>query len=42
MKKQTSGLHLKKAHVLSYLIGRIGPIFGQKCHLLDFPLIFVY
>jgi hypothetical protein len=47
MKKQTSGLHLKKArfqevHVHSYLIGRIGPIFNQKCHLLDFPLIFMY
>jgi hypothetical protein len=27
---------------LSYLIGRIGPIFSQKCHLLDFSLIFVY
>jgi hypothetical protein len=27
---------------LSYLIGRIGPIFSQKCHFLDFPLIFVY
>jgi hypothetical protein len=47
MKKQTSGLHLKKvrlqeAHVLSYLIDHIGPIFNQKCHFLDFFLIFVY
>jgi hypothetical protein len=47
MKKQTSGLHLKKArlqeaHGLSHLIGRIGPIFNQKCHLLVFSLIFVY
>jgi len=46
-KKQTFGLHLKKAHlhetyVLSYLIGHIRPIFNQKCHLLVFSLIFVY
>jgi hypothetical protein len=38
MKKQTSGLHLKKArleetHVLSYLINRISPIFNKKSHL---------
>jgi hypothetical protein len=46
-KKQTSGLYLKKAHlqeahVLFYLISCIGPIFNQKCHLLDFSLIFMY
>jgi hypothetical protein len=33
---------LQEAHVLSYLIGRIGPIFCQKFHLLDFLLIFMY
>jgi hypothetical protein len=33
---------LHETHVLSYLIGRIRPIFNQKCHLLDFSLIFVY
>ena len=33
---------LQEAHALFYLIGRISPIFNQKCHLLDFPLIFVY
>jgi hypothetical protein len=33
---------LQEAHVLSYLIGRIGPIFNQKCYLLDFSLISVY
>jgi hypothetical protein len=32
----------EEAHVLSYFIGRIGPIFNQKCHLLDFSLIFMY
>jgi hypothetical protein len=34
--------HPQEAHVFSYLIGRIGPIFNQKCYLLDFSLIFVY
>ena len=33
---------LQEAHALFYLIGRISPIFNQKCHLLDFSLIFVY
>jgi hypothetical protein len=33
---------LQEAYVLSYLIGRISPIFNQKCHLLDFSLIVVY
>jgi hypothetical protein len=47
MEKQTSGLHLEKAclqkaHALSHLIGRINPIFNQKCHFLDYSLIFVY
>jgi hypothetical protein len=33
---------LQEVHALSYLIGRINPIFCQKCHLLDFSIIFVY
>jgi hypothetical protein len=33
---------LQEAYVLSYLIGRINPIFSQKYHLLDFSPIFMY
>jgi hypothetical protein len=47
MKKQTSGLHLKKArlqeaHALFYVIGPISPIFNQKDDFLDFVLEFMY
>jgi hypothetical protein len=47
MKKQTSGLHLKKvrsqeAYALSDFIGRIGLIFNQKDRFLDFFIKSVY
>jgi len=35
-------VRLQEAHVLSNFIAHIGPIFNQKCHFLDFSLIFVY
>jgi hypothetical protein len=33
---------LREVYVLFYLISRIGPVFSQKCYLLDFSLIFMY
>ena len=35
-------VRLQKAYALSDFIGRISLIFNQKCHFLDFSLIFVY
>jgi hypothetical protein len=38
MKKQTSGLHLEKAHALSHLIGRINQYLIKNAIFLIIPL----